>query len=329
MEMSDAIRRWFEDSDFLKKVNEKSTLGAFLLILTGLVAMVGLVGKILDEDKSIALWLSHAISTNPITKSPELKPTFIPFVFLALFITSGFLLLIIWTVQHNYAQTNDQVALNEIMGSVRQIRDQGKQTKIKAWDQITIRYLINKDLSGSQTKTSVIKSIDLPVHYWESINSVEDEADPADSLAAINFRVIDISSPANNSNIVYLPTENGKRSKKACLFFLPPIQPGENRKFESSFQWKGMFKRLKTTSEDVEFSTDTREILPDYRFEIYLEEGSGKRLDCQITGDRYASEKLAASSYSVNGWKGTGYVYTVTNIPAGSLRFVLRAELKS
>jgi hypothetical protein len=329
MEISGAIRRWFEESDFLKKLNEKSTFGAFLVILGGFVAIVSLVGKILDEDKSIALWLSHAISADPVTKLPELRPAFIPVVFLALFITSGFLLLIIWTVQRHYAPTNEQAALNEIMGSVRQIRDQGQQTKIKAWDQITIRYLINKDFSGSQTKTSVMKAIDVPVHYWETLNSVEDEADPADSLASINFQVIDISSPANSSNIVYLPTENAKRSKKACLFFLPPIQPGENRAFESSFQWKGMFKRLKTTSEDVEFSTDTREILPDYRFEIYLQEGSGKRLHCQITGDRYASEKLAASSYSNHGWKGAGYVYTVTDVPAGSLRFVLRVELKS
>jgi hypothetical protein len=59
MGMSDGIRQRFENSDLLKKVNEKSTFGVFLAILTGLVAVVGVAGKVLDEDKSIALWLSH------------------------------------------------------------------------------------------------------------------------------------------------------------------------------------------------------------------------------------------------------------------------------
>jgi hypothetical protein len=327
MGVFESLSKKLEDSQILKTINEKTTFGLFMAILTGLVGAVGLVGKILDADKRIALWLSKAIALDPSTKAPVLKAWFVPFVFLGIAIASGFLLLIIVTVQRHFAKTDDQIALEEMMGSVRQIRDQGKQTKIKAWKTITLRYLIDKDLSGSLTKISEIQAVDVPVHYWESVNSVEDEADPADSLATIGYRVVDLSSPANS--IVYLPSENGRRSKRACLFFLPPIQPGETRKFETFFKWKGMFLRLKKVPEDISFSTNTRDSLPAFRLEVYLEQGSGKSLDCQITSSRYAGDGLTAGTYAVNGWNGSGWVYQATNVPAGSLQFTLRAKLKA
>ena len=321
------IKRLIEKSGLPKKIEEKSTLGLFFAILTGIVVLGGFVGKIFDLDKPIALFLSHAIVVDATTKAPELKLWFVPILLLALLISASLILMVIWTVKNHFYQTKDQNALEELMGAVRQIRDQAKQTKIKAWESLTFIYLINKDFSGSQSRISVMKAVDLPVHFWESVNNAEDEADSVRSLAEVNYKVRDLSSPQNN--IVYLPSENGQRCKKACLFFLPPIQPGQSRKFEISFQWPGLFRRLKKTSEDFEFTTSTREILSLYRVEIYLQEGTGSSLDCEITGDQHASQSLRAEKYESNGWSGYGFVYQVTDLPAGNLRLVLKAKLKS
>jgi hypothetical protein len=329
MSIPKQLQDWLENSEFIRTINEKSTFTVFFSILAGLVTSIGIVGKIWDKDKAIALWISHATVINPITKDPELRTTTIIVVLFGVFVLSGFALLLIWTFQHRFAKTSDQVALNEFMGSVRQIRDQGMQTKIKAWDQITLRYLINKDFTGVHSKTLVMRAVDHPVHYWESVNTVEDEADSAESLASINYRVEDMTTPSINSKIVYLPSENGKRLKKACLFFLPPIEPNQVRTFNTFYEWKGMFKRLKTTSEDLDYSTHTRDILPSFCMEVYLEEGTGKRLECAITGDTYKNQKIESRSYSSNGWKGSGFIYTVTDIPPGNLHLVLRIELKS
>lgn len=327
MGIAEPIKRLFEKSDQVRIFEERSTVGIFLWLLAGTVSVIGIVGKILDLDKPIALWLSHALTTDQATKAPALKLWFVPFIFLALFVVVALILMIIWTVKSKYVQTGDQIALNEIMGSVRKIRDQAAQTKRKAWESVTFVYLINKDFSGSLTLISVIKSVDLPVHFWESVTAAEDDADSANSLAAINYRVRDLSS--TQSNIVYLPSENAKRSKSACLFFLPPIQPGESRKFEISYQWPGLFRKLKNDSEEFEFTSSTRDVLSVYRLELYLQEGTRGALDCEISGDQHTTQTLTEAKHEANGWRGHGYVYEVKDIPAGELSLVLKAKLKN
>jgi hypothetical protein len=327
MGLSERIRLYLENSPQAQVIFQKSTPAIFFSLLTGSIAVIGILAKIFSYDKTIALWLSHAVATDPATKAPELKLWFVPVLFFILAIAVGLVLMVIWTIKRHYTEAGEQVALNELMSAVRQIRDQAKQTKIKAWDSLTFIYLINKDFSGSQTRVAVMKAVDQPVHFWESINAVEDEADPVESLSAVNYRVRDLSSPLRN--IVYLPSENYKRIKKACLFFLPPIQPGESRRFEISFQWPGMFKRLRKNAEDVEFTTTTREVLSLYRVEVYLQEGTGLALHCTITGDQYPNQTLTAAPCQVNGWRGNGYIYEVKDIPAGNLHLILKAQLKN
>jgi formate-dependent nitrite reductase membrane component NrfD len=134
MAMPDFIRRFTEMPKVKKFIEENSTLKIFFTVVAGIVTVVGLIGKIFDLDKPVALWLSHAIKTDPTTKTPELELWFIPVVFIALLITASLALLIIWAITRQYAQTKDQTALQEFMSAVRQIRDQGKQTRVKAWD---------------------------------------------------------------------------------------------------------------------------------------------------------------------------------------------------
>jgi hypothetical protein len=328
MALGDLFDRFFSKPAVRNVIGEKSTLGLFMWLLGGVVAAVGTIGKILDLDKSIALWVSQSYSVNQATKTPELRWWGVCAVFAVLMITTSLLLLILYTFTRRYARTKDQAALEDVMGAVRRIRDQTKQgKKIKAWKSITFTYLIHKDFSGSVRQRGTMKAINLPVHFWEHVITAEDEADDADSLAAINYTVEDFKSPA--TDIVYLPAENGKKSKRACLFFLPPLGVGESREFQVSYQWPRLFKRLKTSDEDVDYETFSVEDVELFRVEIYLQEGTGSTLDCEITGDQHPQQTLNATSHAEDGWKGFGYVYEVKNIPAGDIHLILRAKLRT
>ncbi|ADV80919.1 hypothetical protein [Terriglobus saanensis] len=304
----------------------KSTWQAFVAVAAAFVAFLGIAFKYFDFDKSLALWLSHVVSTDQTTHEPSVKTWFLLILALLLLGALGALLSLVFALKLYFTQAVSERGFDELMVAVRQIRDQGKQTKVKAWESLSFRYLIDKDFSGSLTRNSVMKAVTAPVHFWESVTTAADEADAASSLSALQYKVRDLSSPG--CNIVYLPSENEKRRKRACLFFLPPIQPGEKRKFEITFQWPGLFRRLKSVSEDIEFSALTQEELPLYRLEVYLQEGTGHRLDCQITGPYHVTQKLTASPYDDGrGWRGYGYIYEVTNIPAGQAKFILNTRL--
>ena len=236
------------------------------------------------------------------------------------------MLLLLYTVTRRYARTKDQAALDDVMGAVRRIRDQTKHAKkIKAWKSISFTYLIHKDLSGTVRQTAVMKAIEFPVHFWEHQITAEDEADDADSLAALNYTVEDSGSPA--ADIVYLPAENGRKSKRACLFFLPQLEAGDARQFQVSYEWPRLFKRLKTSEEDFDYETYSVEDVACYRLEVYLQQGAGGVLQCEITGDQHKEQTLIPGTHNENGWKGTGYIYEVKNIPAGDIHLVLRTRL--
>lgn len=327
MSLSERVRKLLAIPKVKSYIEENTSIGIFFAAVTGTVSVIGVAGKILDMDKSLAGVMSHAVTVNATTKAPELRLWFIPIVLLIVAIAASLLFLVIWLITQHFSQSKDQLALQQFMSAVRQIRDQGKQTTIKAWDSLTFVYLIDKDLSGTLTRTSVMKAVDAPVHFCEIVHEVEDEADGADSLASVDYRVRDLESPA--SNIAYLASENNLRKKKACMFFLPPIPVGESRKFEITYRWPGMFKRLKHNTEDVAFTSTTRDTLRQYRLEVYLQEDCGGRLDCSITGNIHLQQSLQPASYQVNGWNGQGYIYEVGNIPPGDVRLVLRVQLKA
>jgi hypothetical protein len=328
MPLTDFIDRFFNKPSVRNFISEKSALSLFIWLLGGVVAAVGLIGKILDLDKSIASWISQAYTINQATKAPELKWWFVCVVFLVLVVATSFMLLLLYTVTRRYARTKDQAALDDVMGAVRRIRDQTKNTKkIKAWKSISFTYLIHKDLSGTVRQTAVMKAVNFPVHFWEHQIGAEDEVDDAESLAAINYTVEDSASPA--ADIVYLPAENGKKAKRACLFFLPQMEAGDARQFQVSYEWPRLFKRLKTSEEDFDYETYSLEKVESYRLEVYLQKGAVGALECEITGDQHCGQTLTPASHSEDGWKGLGYIYEVKNIPAGDIHLVLRTKLNA
>lgn len=313
-----SVKAFFED---------QSVFGSLVKIVGGITLVLGFLGKIFALDKTLAGWLSSALKTDATTHAPEFKTWFYPILVLMVLSWASLVLLALWTLLRRYTRTKDQIALDDIMGAVRQIRDQGKQQSgIKAWESVHILYLINKDFSGSVTTRRIAKAIDAPVHFLESVTSAEDEADPVMSLADIKFRVRSLSA-CSTDEVVYLPSENELRVKRACLFFLPPIAAGATREYETYFEWPGLFKKLKNNSEDFEFHSQTRDVLANFTIEVYLQEGASGSLDCKITGSQHPTQDLKPQKYQAPQWSGSGFIYNVTRIPAGDVQLALRIKV--
>jgi hypothetical protein len=240
---------------------------------------------------------------------------------------ASLLFLVVITIRRQYVPSDEAIAFEGLMASVRQIVNQGKQADaIKAWDSVTIRYLIKKDLSGSVVRESVVRAVNGTLHFWENVITASDEAEPVSSLATIQYSVRDKTGSPNA--IVHLPSENQGRRKTACLFFLPPVSQGGSRRFEISFHWPGLFRRLRYAAEEFEFKSNTRGPLRLYRIEVYLEDSFGKSLLCENTGPSHRGETLVASEFAdATGWKGRGYVYEARDVPAGDAHFILKVDL--
>jgi hypothetical protein len=260
----------------------------------------------------------------------EFKPSFDIVLLLVLLSWAVLIWLALWSFLRRFQESKEQRALNEFMSAVRLIRDQTKQDSgIKAWESIHFVYLINKDFSGSLTRVNQVKAVGEDLHFIQTSSKVEDEADPADSLASVNFRV-ESQSPDPTDNVVYLPSENQQREKKACIFFLPPIKAGTNRKYKTFYEWPGMFKKLKKrSSEDFEFNSHTKLLMTEYVTEVYLEEGAEGTLECEIAGNTYSTQSLTPGTSAFGAWRGRGHVYKVKDIPAGEVHLVLRVSIRS
>ena len=313
-----AVKRFFEGKTFI---------GVLVSGVTVMTAVIGFIGKLLSVNAIVANWLSDAVKKNPATQAIELKPI-TQVVLVGIILSWGVLIaLVVWVVTRRFTRTKDQKSLDEIMSSVRQIIAQGKQDgPVKTWTSIHDVYLIGKDFSGIMTRTATVKTVGERLHFFEHKTESEAEADAAESLAALQYRVRDLSGGKNN--IVYLPSENEPLRKKACLFFLPPMEKEESRSFEITYEWPGMFK-LASKPEDISFRTEILETMSVFRMEIYLQDGVAGRLDCSVTGKRYNNERLQPLKYSMNGWRGAGFKYEATDIPPGNLDVTLRVEVKN
>lgn len=307
----------------------KSVFTILAAILGVITTVVAVVGKSLSADKYLAHWLESSL--NNIGKdNVGFKSGFEVVLFLVLMSWAALIWLAVWSFLRRFQESKEQQALNEFMSAVRLIRDQTKNNSgIKAWGSVHFVYLINKDFSGSLTRDNEVKAVDEDLHFIETSSSVEDEADAADSLATVKFRV-ESQSADPIDNVVYLPSENQQRLKKACIFFLPPVKSGASRKYRTFYEWPGMFRKLKKLStEDFEFNTHTKLPMTEYIAEVYLEEGAGGTLECEIAGNIFPTQSLSPSSKTLGAWRGKGHIYKVTNIPAGEIHLVLRVSIRN
>jgi hypothetical protein len=91
-----------------------------------------------------------------------------------------------------------------------------------------------------------------------------------------------------------------------------------------------MFRKLKKLStEDFEFNTHTKLPMAEYIAEVYLEEGAGGTLECEIAGNIFPTQSLNPSSKTLGARRGKGHIYKVTDIPVGEIHLVLRVTIRN
>lgn len=165
-------------------------------------------------------------------------------------------------------------------------------------------YQIHKDFTAQVRRTYQIRAGKNPVYFIERGFRVRDYADAAESLIDIDFQVRDVKDP---NGVVYLPMVNEHKNKSACVFFLPRIEPGEERTFEISYKWAGMVRALKIEGEE-EFTlrhTSAQE-MSEFCMELYLEPGSGGNLSWEESGQALPSRTLCESKSQLD-WPGVKY----------------------
>src|SRR4051794_7034991 len=171
-----AVKKFFEG---------KSVFAILFAIVGGITAIIALVGKVLTADKYLAHWIAGSLN-NIGKENVEFKPSFDIVLLLVLLSWAVLIWLALWSFLRRFQESKEQRALNEFMSAVRLIRDQTKQDSgIKAWESIHFVYLINKDFSGSLTRVNQVKAVGEDLHFIQTSSKVEDEADPADSLASV------------------------------------------------------------------------------------------------------------------------------------------------
>lgn len=215
--------------------------------------------------------------------------------------------------------------LKKTMAAAAQIREQlfGSSPPSKKMMHSEGTYLIFKNFDMEVTRHYKVLASTKPLHFMEIEVLVEDAADPMEFLDTIRFRVHD----ENGNLMAYLPSRNDVHHKSVIVYFLPEIDPAETKPREVivTYAWPGGFKKLGTTGvEDYIWTFGSAANLPSAAYRFFLEEGTGKTLDCHITGSPTGTLNKAQrkDQESWNGWE-----YTLTNASAG--RYKVTLELRS
>lgn len=165
-------------------------------------------------------------------------------------------------------------------------------------------YYISKDFDGDVRQRFVLRAGSDPLHFWQRGVRATDDADPVDIFPDISYRVL---SKDPSFEVAHLPSRNEPRSKAACIFFLPRIEPGDRREIEISYQWKGFFRKLfRQGWENFSDQLRNAHALQEYTVEIYLEPGTGGALYCEEAGVRLPGKTLE-QVISHHGWQGWRY----------------------
>ena len=204
-------------------------------------------------------------------------------------------------------------------------KDSGKG-KSKSFRYVRLAYHVLKDFSAEVHRRYAIRAGDTHLHLWIPSLDASGDAEPAADFADIQFRLIgrDI-----NAETVYLPSTNDRFHKSPCIFFLPPIPPGEEREFEIVYLWPGMVRGMQRFNwEDFSFSFGRTAAIEEFEFEVYLEDGTGGTLsNCKQIGVNLPGHKIASATND-RGWPR--YRYLAANVLQETLseEIVARVEWK-
>ncbi len=153
----------------------------------------------------------------------------------------------------------------------RQMFPAGLNAKGKSFRSARISYQVSRNFDAEVHRRYVIRAGDVPLHFWVSSIAASGDSEPRATFSDIEYQLI-----GRGSEAVYLPAENDRFNKSACIFFLPAIQPGEEREIEVVYRWPGLLLGLQRNGwEDFTFSFRSAEAIEDFELEIFLEDGSG------------------------------------------------------
>lgn len=217
--------------------------------------------------------------------------------------------------------------VSETIRSVSRIRRQMFPAiapgKGKTLRKVHVSYLISNDFSAEVRRRYTLRAGDTPLHMWGVSVSASSDAMPAANFADIEFQLL-----ARNTGweVVYLPAENDQLNKTACIFFLPALQPAEEREIEVVYRWPGLLLGLqKKDWEDIIHTFKSAGTIEEFQLEVFLQEGTGGQLLCSEVGAKLPHSDIQAATND-RGWRG--WRYTGKNIPPELLSEDIAARLE-
>lgn len=212
-----------------------------------------------------------------------------------------------------------QTCINGMMDAAARIRAQqtpDASHTIKTFETVRILYRIQNDFTTDVIREYRIKASDKPLHFWENSLTPSDHASPVEYLTDIGFRIVDITNPAKSTPVTYLQTENQPHIKRVCVYFLPRLEPAQPaRNLQVFCKWPGYFLEMKKTGRETLISRfKSAEATQSVRIEIYLQDGSGGSLGCEVL-NKLHKHTMTQAQDAQTGWDG--YIYEATDIPAG------------
>jgi len=213
-------------------------------------------------------------------------------------------------------KTRAYTTLQGMMRAAQRIRTQSYPSvaRHKIFKRIHIKYVLDKSFTATVKRSYTIAAIGGPVHFWQESYRVRDAAEATEYLLDIDFKVTDVSG---RGDVVYLPTEIDGRSKAVSLYFLPQITPeDEGRAIEITYRWPGLAKSLRDVGEEsFNFNYDSLLPVKEIVLEIFLEPGTGGKLEAEIAGVRFPGANITAASEPDSSWPGIRY--SCPNSPEG------------
>ena len=200
------------------------------------------------------------------------------------------------------ANVNETLRAVSIIGRKMFPRTDGLKGKTIRSAKIT--YHIGKNFDAEVHRRYLIRAGEVPLHYWKSSVNAPSYAQPVAAFTDLGFQLLS-RDPTND--VVYLPVENDAFSKTAAIFFVPLVNPGEEREIEVVFRWPGLLLGLpKQGWEDFSFSFKSAEAMDRFELEVFLEDGSGGYLTCAEVGTPLPDSSITVVKND-RGWHGWRY----------------------
>jgi hypothetical protein len=179
-------------------------------------------------------------------------------------------------------------------------------------------YLVSENFDAAVTREDDYKAL-TDLHVERVLLAAEQEADPCDFLADVNFKVRDEQGAGR---VAYLPTKNAKFEKEVAIFFLPHIRPEEPapRRIIITYKWPKMMRQLQARGFEIgDWTLKSRDNIPEAELRVFFAPSLRRQLKASIHGRPITGALLDEVVCDVPGcgdWEG--WSYKLPNAPPGT-----------